>query len=450
MTKNHQKKPTPAEYYGGQLDQSQILADLLEFENDPYPYLDSVKSSIEKPAKYIVGCDWLELHLKGDLCYMSNNDHYEKGSFSFVSAGIRSKHYSASHTVYYRGELFGVVLHQPRAAVLSPDSINFKIDNQQLYKRRGIDLKIAEFLKTFEIQFCNYTRVDLYIDFNRFNDRLQFSDFVTAYSAGYIESKGKVQSFNKFHTKINGEMTLTGFSYGSRSSDKYIRCYDKTIELERSHKSYIKEYWKQNGFDPSETVYRFEVQLNSKFFRKTRGERMKIGSKGNQRAWEVENKRFSISHPDSVLSLLQLATNNYFDFFVQDSGRVRNDSKLPFEVFNWQKLREGVKKLYNYVREKIEHKAITWRQKMIVARNMFREYVVNKQEDQWLFFVARIVHDYQLRHRWDKMVERYVIEFHKTVGEYYAFDWNKLQNSFNAMMAKIRFYGMQGTQAQLL
>jgi hypothetical protein len=441
------KRKTPAKYNGGQLDNVLNLVELLDFKHDPYPFIDSAPAKDLNPVRYIVGCDWLELYLKGDLSYMATMESYEKGDWSFTAAGIRSKFYRCSHSVYYRGELFGVLLHQPReGSVLPVEAMDFKIDNQQFYKRQNIDLKISHFLAAFEVEFANYTRVDLYIDFNRFNDRLRFSDFVTAYSAGQIESKGKVQSFNKYHEKVNGEMQLTGFSYGSRTSDKFIRCYDKTVELQNRHKPYIQEYWLQNGFEKEESIYRFEVQLNSKFFRKTKGERLKIDG---SRAWELANKQFSLSKLDSVLALLQASMNNYFDFFVKDN-RVRNDDKQFFEVFDWAKLRNGIKRVYNYVREKIVHKGVTWRQKMIVARNMFREYVVNFQDDNWLFFVAKVVHDYQLYDRWNKRVEPYVLEFTKLMGEKYLFNWKKLQSSFSAALLKIKYDGMQGKQMEFV
>lgn len=422
-------KKTPVEYNGGQLDK--VLKT---------PFREASQT------RYVVGCDWLELSLKGDLSFMCNSDKYEKSGFTLVAAGVRSKFYRCSHNVYLGGELFGLILHQTREnSVIPVESVNFKLDNQQLYKRKDIDLKIRKFLEAFELTFSNYTRVDLCIDFTRFNDNLSFQEFVATYGDGQIESKGKVQNFDKYYTRINGEMTLTGFSYGSRSSDKFIRCYDKTVELTKRHKPYIQKWWLANGFKEGERVYRFEIQLNSKFFRKTKGFRLKLDGRN---AWELSSKQFSISSVDSILALLQTSLLNYFDFFEREQ-KARNDSKTPFEVFDWVKLRDGVKRVYSYIREKIVHKAVTWRQKMIVVRNMFREYVVNFQDDQWLFFVARIVHDYELGARWQKAKERYTLEFLNSLGELYLFDWKKLESSFNSFMLQFKSEGRAGKLSRL-
>jgi len=453
---NTTTQKTPGKYYGGQL--ANTLEDTeTSFVTGFSPAFDSIGDPDSSPAKYIVGCDWLELYLKGDLSYLKNLDSYEKGAFRLVANDTITKYYSCSRTVYYAGELFGVILFQPRSKVLAVESISFKIDNQQLYKRKEIDLKIGAFLRAFEIEFCNYTRVDLFIDFNRFNSKLGFADFVTAYSAGQIASKGKVQSFNKYHSRVDGNMRLTGFSYGSRSSDKYIRCYDKTYQLEIEHKPYIQEFWQLNGFSKTDRVYRFEIQLNSKFFNKTDGQRLKLDGtrayglgnsreveKDGKKSWEYFQKRFSISNKDSILNLLQLAMTNYFEFFDAEDTRKKTSDRLPVELFDWSQLREGVKRMYSYVRKKITHTSVTWRQKMIVLRNMFREYVVNFQDEKWLYFVARLIHDYNLQHRWQKVKERYTLEFLKMLGELYLFDWKKMESSLNSYMLELKVDTLKG------
>jgi len=50
------------------------------------------------------------------------------------------------------------------------------------------------------------------------------------------------------------------FQYGK--GDTVLRIYDKTAELEVSHKGWLRELWGHcEGYDPSEPVYRMEIQL---------------------------------------------------------------------------------------------------------------------------------------------------------------------------------------------
>jgi hypothetical protein len=58
------------------------------------------------------------------------------------------------------------------------------------------------------------------------------------------------------------------FRIGSRSSDKFIRTYDKRQELKVSNKKYIAEYWKENGFNEEKEIFRVELALKGSLLHK--------------------------------------------------------------------------------------------------------------------------------------------------------------------------------------
>lgn len=413
---------TPDKYYGGQLDNNE-------------------------KCKYLIGCDWLEMSLRGEMGWLTKLDEYERGEYRLMrNPEIRSRFFNHAYNVYIRNEFWGTLLFAPRSAVIPVECVQLKIDNQQFYKRGNrLNSVIKTFLGGFELEFHNYTRVDLYIDFHRFNPSVTFESFVTAYGNGQIESRGRVESWDLFHTKIGGEMTLTGFNYGSRSSDKFIRCYCKSIELEKVHKPYILNYWKQNSFE-AQNVYRFEIQLNSKWFRKTKG--YETGCMRPMKD-ELKHKFFDVVDKRSLVNLMQLAMDNYFDFFIQDETVVRNDDKVPFMLFDWDHIMDGLNQVYNYVREKIEHQKVTWRQKMLVVRNLFREYLVNYQDPGWLRYAARIAYDYQLQSRWEKMWLNYVFEFKTILGITYEIDLGKCLDSWNHFIGEFKANDLQPHQVEL-
>ncbi len=57
---------------------------------------------------------------------------------------------------------------------------------------------------------------------------------------------------------------FTGWSIG-QGGEISARLYDKTIEIEKSHKYYLKEIWEKQGWDKEQRVWRVEFQLRREF-----------------------------------------------------------------------------------------------------------------------------------------------------------------------------------------
>jgi hypothetical protein len=58
---------------------------------------------------------------------------------------------------------------------------------------------------------------------------------------------------------------IEGFTFGSRSAGRFVRCYNKTIELETSKKDYIADYHKINGLEGE--IGRLEMEMKGDYFR---------------------------------------------------------------------------------------------------------------------------------------------------------------------------------------
>jgi hypothetical protein len=259
---------------------------------------------------------------------------------------------------------------------------------------------------------------------------------------GQIDTKGKISKYCPYYTKIDGKMKLTGWSMGSRSSDKFIRCYNKSAEILLSHKDYIREYWNKNKMDLPADVYRFELQLTSKWFREVKPFKLVKDDACEISTEKIITNLLSISSKDSLLNLLELGLKNYFDFYLEDERKKRNDDKIPFMIFDWNQIRKGATRVYEYVRQKLRHQKFTWRQKMIIVRNLYREYIINFQDAGWLKYVARVVWDYNLIDRWDKMKERYTKEFLQTLSVHYDWDNSKFNTDWATHYMNFRISGI--------
>lgn len=399
---NEKDQKTPLESNGGQLD------------NDVM----------------IVGCDYLVMSYKGDLSFMYNNDEYSYKSWRFVKSETGTKHFEKKYTVYYNKKLFGELLCKPRSRAIPVETIQLKIDNQLFYMASGLRMKLKCFKDDLELTFNNISRADLYIDFKVFSEGMHFEDFLELYTHGHVQNKGKSSQFNLYMKKINGLMRPNGFGFGSRKSDKYVRCYNKQDEIKESGKWYIQQFWKSNGMVLDENpVYRFEIELKSKFFNKVIGEN-ELGI--------VENKEFNLLDTQSILEIIKLSTKNYFEFFWEDTTKVRNDDKEPICLFDFSKLSEGLKKAYRYVKEKIVHKGFTVRQKMLVVRNLFKEYVMSCQDPVYLFLVVKIIGQYHLQGKWDHFYWKYLDEFRHMKPIWYEYDHSKYRQHYRDHILAVR------------
>ncbi len=86
-----------------------------------------------------------------------------------------------------------------------------------------------------------------------------FADFVTDREFESIEKVSWITRAQKTHKYWNGDI-FTGWTIG-QGGDILARLYDKTVEIEKSRKDYLREIWEKNGWDTFHRVWRLEFQL---------------------------------------------------------------------------------------------------------------------------------------------------------------------------------------------
>ncbi|MDE1888918.1 MAG: hypothetical protein KGJ87_01070 [Planctomycetota bacterium] len=90
-----------------------------------------------------------------------------------------------------------------------------------------------------------------------------FVDFVTDKNLEKIEKQSWITRAEdtRMHWKRD---RFTGWSIGE-GGEISARLYDKTLEIEKSHKYYLKEIWDKQDWDKEQKVWRFEFQLRREF-----------------------------------------------------------------------------------------------------------------------------------------------------------------------------------------
>ncbi len=97
------------------------------------------------------------------------------------------------------------------------------------------------------------SRVDLFVDFITDTDieHIQERDWVT-----------RARTFNYYSV----QRIFSGLTIGL-GGDISARLYDKTLELEKSGKEYLKDIWSDLGWQPGQKVWRLEFQLKRNYLR---------------------------------------------------------------------------------------------------------------------------------------------------------------------------------------
>lgn len=181
--------------------------------------------------------------------------------FYYKDAEHGTKYYNKLYkvsTIMYGEEIeFCELQAKPRPSFLSKHLVQVKLVNRMCYAPRTIEI-IQQFLSEFGIEFKNYTRLDIAIDFQQVS--IYGSDIqklMQAFASKQLYLKSK--SF-KTHSLVS---YYTGLSWGSRSSSVKVTLYNKTIEMQKkSSKPWITDLWKEAGFNEDLDVYRLEFSTS--------------------------------------------------------------------------------------------------------------------------------------------------------------------------------------------
>lgn len=149
----------------------------------------------------------------------------------------------------------------PRARILSSGAVILKLANSSLYNPH-LDIFINELL-TMNIVFKSISRIDIALDFNRFDNGWGCHDFILKFLNGKIKRKGHGK-FATYGIQTKDGMTYTGLQFGSKTSSANVYLYNKTLELDTvKNKPHIREAWRLGGLDTTRNVWRLEISYKS-------------------------------------------------------------------------------------------------------------------------------------------------------------------------------------------
>lgn len=223
--------------------------------------------------------DWLEFRVRSERLFEILSG-LENGSddalsfkkidehFGYFSNGHGTKHFNNSGILTFRNRKFLLVAFSSRNKnyIDTENVVSLKVMNEQLYYYDTLDV-LTTFLKDFEAEIINFTRVDICIDDCKPLKDICDKVFLSA------EDKEVVYAGRRDVSAHNMTRNLekVNYSFGSRASEMRGVLYNKSEEIKKSGKDYILDYWKANGLDTEKNIYRAEITISSKILKNVQG-----------------------------------------------------------------------------------------------------------------------------------------------------------------------------------
>lgn len=199
--------------------------------------------------------DWLEVHCLEPIDEQPRDaDFFRTLGFDVVQRPYGTRVYEQMFTLYFPdGEPFLEVRRVPVGSksmqgklVIDPNSCHLRLQNRTCYIPNAAQLLI-DFINTYHYTFRRIARVDLALDFEKFDSGDDPQRFLNRYLAG------RYSKINQANISVHGKDEWDGrfwnsCSWGSPHSQIGTKFYNKSMELrEAKDKPYIRQCWASSG-----------------------------------------------------------------------------------------------------------------------------------------------------------------------------------------------------------
>ena len=235
----------------------------------------NAKNHVPQTAKALVSMDTVEFRFTGGNLtvgmfarlgrgYCEVGKGNERYGLELLPSG--GKNFRSGCKVWYGKEELGKLFWDGIFKELKGVT-KFELNNRQLYDTWN-DIHLKDVVKRLAAgigaKIDGVFRVDIAIDSAAFGS---FADQVVKDRSLIPVRPCSLKGHNGYIDLFSG--AVNGFTYGSRNSGRYIRCYNKSREIREksTHKSYILDYWKANQLEHNGDIFRIETELRSQFIK---------------------------------------------------------------------------------------------------------------------------------------------------------------------------------------
>lgn len=218
------------------------------------------------PAKLrCINIDWLEVYCIEPPTEPRPAEYYEQRGYTVKRRAYGTPQYKEMFTIIDEGRAVIEVRRVPlsvksQGGVMEDGACHLRLTNYACYLRNSVSL-MAEFILANNLLYRSLTRIDLALDFQRFDNGLEPLQFSKDFMAG------QYQKINQCNLAAHGKdgwalRTWNSLKWGAPTSAVTTKLYDKTLELQEvKNKSYIKDIWHACGLDGEQHVWRVEFSI---------------------------------------------------------------------------------------------------------------------------------------------------------------------------------------------
>lgn len=286
--------------------------------------------------------DWLEVYAHEPFEQPRDPDYFRSQGFVVRERDYGTRVYAQMFTLEDKdGHPFIEVRRSPKSDVIDCNSCHIRLHNRTCYYDNAAAI-MREFLERYGLIFVRVSRVDICLDFERFDTGDDPQKFMVRYLNG-VYSKINQANISAHGTDRWDGRDWNSLSWGSPTSDVGTKMYNKTLELydpitQSYKKPYIRQAWQACGLiddwqyctkvKPDGTVYKPAIW------------RVEFSIRSSVRGWFVvnpdgkERKFHSIRNtldmyderPKLLVMFFSLA-RHYFHFKYYEEGQRKDRCK---------------------------------------------------------------------------------------------------------------------------
>lgn len=341
----------------------------------------------------LINIDYLIINLSGA------NIIENKGSFHLEKHERGTKIFQNVFDIHYENIKIGTLLSNPyENSVLQSDFKQLQFENNLFYTIQKNKLKeiIYSLLNTYQCSFDSINRLDICIDHKETD--LHKNLMLDLLTKKFVLA-GREKNISTYYVSKNGKIEQTGIQIGKRSNSRFLRIYNKTLQLENESKEYISDWHNNNNLFGK--IWRIEYQLNNKFF------------KGLKRVENdiQENICWSIFDENYLKELFLLAKKNHFEL-KENTGKTEINKEREVSVLDYTQISNVSNKetFVSKIKEKFNNKVLGIKR---TIKSLFTEYYKSFQELEYIIPLQKLLDKYSLQTWFNEKHKFYIAECKK-------------------------------------
>lgn len=352
----------------------------------------------------LINIDYLIINLQGT----AYGEFPEDSDFKLNYYEYGTKIFNKRADLLYKSEKIGSFQHSARSVIMAQDWSQLQLENHLFYTKSKIELKniLEKFCLETNNEFKSVNRLDICLD--RQDIQNTYRGLFDRIISGNVLVSGRGKHIAAYYETFRGKSVLNGFQVGKRTSEKFLRVYNKTLSLQLTEKPYINDFFQKNGLK-NENVWRFEYQLNSSFFRNL----LELSNKAEETAKKIT---WGIFDSSMLIELIERANGGFFELH-ENTGKsqINKENKIP--IFDFEHLKTLIQIRKPIITKKLKPPISTNQIKKRLAKSLFREYYANNQDQSYVIALnmvlenINVITDKKLLEWFNSKIYFYIQEF---------------------------------------